>query len=152
MSKFRFFLLSVFTTAILAGCGGGSDNKTLSYSDFSSQANQICQDAEDQNKALGKTTTAAATPENGALVDKLVAIVQKQKDKLAGLKAPDQLKSSQDEFVSLADQQITIAKKASTAAKAKDQAGYVSAIKELQALSPKSNAAGSKLGAAACAK
>jgi hypothetical protein len=151
MTKNRLIFASAVLTIAIAGCGGGS-NKALSYSAFGKKADKICQDAENENKALGKTTTSEATPENGALIGKLVDIVQKQRDKIDGLNAPDQLKQPKDDFVSVTDQQIELAKKAGDAANAKDQPGYESAIKELQALSPKGNAAGSKLGAPACAK
>jgi hypothetical protein len=151
MHKNRLITASALVSLALAGCGGGDSNKKLSYSAFGKKADTICQDAEDQNKALGKTTTNEATSENGELIGKLVGIVQKQRDKIADLKAPEQLKASQDEFVSLTDQQIELAKTAQTAANAQDQPGYESAITKLQALSSEANAAGSKLGAAACA-
>jgi hypothetical protein len=136
----------------LAGCGGGGDdNKALSYSAFGKKAETICKDAEDQNKALGKTTTGEATPENAALIGKLRDIVQTQKDKLAALKAPDQLKAAQDEFIKVTDQQLTITKKLQAAGDAKDQAGYIAAAREVQALQPQQQAAGSQLGAPSCA-
>ena len=144
--------LAAVLALVFAGCGGGDDsNKKLSYSSFSTKANDICQKAEDENKALGKTTTADATPENGELIGKLVGIVEKQRDSLEDLKAPDQLAAAQDEFIKLTNQQIDLAKQAQTAAGAKDQTAYENAIKQLQALSGQANAAGSKLGAKACA-
>jgi predicted O-linked N-acetylglucosamine transferase (SPINDLY family) len=137
-----------------AGCGGGDggSNKTLSYSDFSKKANAICQKAEDDNKALGQSTTQEATPENGQLIGKLVNIVEKQRDDLEALKAPDRLEAAQDEFVSITNQQVDIAKEAQTAANEQDQKGYENAVKRLQALSGSANAAGSKLGAEACSR
>ena len=157
MTKNRFLPASAaaLVLAFAAGCGGGDDggsNKTLSYSDFGKQANDICQKAEDDNKALGQTTTQEATPENAQLIGKLVNIVEKQRDDLEELKAPDQLEAAQDEFVSITNQQVDIAKEAQTAASEEDQTGYTNAIKRLQALSGSANAAGSKLGAQACSR
>jgi hypothetical protein len=152
MHKNRIITASAVVTLALAGCGGGGDsNKKLSYSAFSSKANDICQKAEDDNKALGKTTTAEATPENGELIGKLVGFVEKQRDDLEDLNAPDQLEAAQEEFIKLTNQQIDIAKEAQTAANAKDQQGYENAITRLQALSSQANAAGEQLGAPACA-
>jgi hypothetical protein len=149
----RKALLAAAGAATLAvtGCGGGDSNKALSYSAFGTEANKICQDAEAKNKALGKTTTAEATPENGVLIGKLLDIVKKQRDDIKALKAPDQLTAARDAFVKVADEQIAVAEKAKTAANAKDQAGFVAAGKELQALTPQQRETGSKLGAAACA-
>ena len=157
MTKNRFLPASAAALVLAfaaAGCGGddGGSNKTLSYSDFSKKANDICQKAEDDNKALGQTTTEEATPENGQLIGKLVNIVEKQRDDLEELKAPDQLEAAKEEFVSITNQQVDIAKEAQTAANEEDQTSYENAIKRLQALSGSANAAGSQLGAAACAR
>lgn len=144
---------ALLTSAIaVVACGGGDSNKKLSYSGFGKAADKICQDAEDKNKELGETTTAEATPENGKLLGQIVDIVQEQRDDLDGLNAPDQLTGPRDEFVSIMDRQIEIAKKTEDAANVKDQEGFEAAAGELRALSPEANAAGSKLGAPACAK
>jgi hypothetical protein len=121
-------LVAVGAALVVAGCGGGSSNDTLSYSDFGTQASQICKDGTDAVNQLDKSadlTTFANT-------------IQPFVDKIKDLKAPDELSDAQDEFVSLSEEQID-------AAKAGD-------IKKLQELQPQSDAAGSKMGAPECAK
>src|SRR4051812_38906844 len=44
-------------TLAVAGCGGGDDNKALSYSDFSQQANDICKQANADTAALQQKFT-----------------------------------------------------------------------------------------------
>jgi hypothetical protein len=135
----------------VAGCGGGSSNKTLSYSDFGKQANEICKTVTVKTKATGsKLTGKVAT--DAPVYDELIPEVQKGRDDLAKLKPPDELKSHLDTFLSITDQQIANAKKAQTAAKGGDQAGYIAIIKATRPLQAQSNIEGSKLGAADCAK
>src|SRR3954451_9288260 len=135
----------------VAGCGGGDDNKTLSYSDFSQQANDICKKANTDNADLqSKFTGKAAT--DAPLYDQLIPAIQSARDDFAELKPPEELKADFDKFLSLTDQQIANAKKAQAQAKAGDQAGYIATIKATQPISQQSNLEGSKLGAADCAK
>jgi len=112
-----------------AGCGGGSSNDTLSYSDFGTQADQLCSQGEAAVKAanLGPSDLA-----------KFGQIIQPYVDRLKALKAPDELKSAQSDFVSISEQQIDAANKGDD--------------KTVESLSAQSDAAGSKMGAPACAK
>jgi hypothetical protein len=113
---------------VVAGCGGGSSNDTLSYSDFGSQADQICKDG---NEAVAKLDQSATLKDFGAAIQPYV-------DKIKDLKAPDELKAAQTQFVSISEQQIA-------AANAGD-------AKKLQELGPQSDQAGSQMGAPTCAK
>jgi hypothetical protein len=150
----RHGLKVVAAVAVLgvAGCGGDDDsNKTLSYSDFSNQANEICKDSNEKSAPLDSKFTGKAT-EDAALFDELIPQIEEARDEFAKLEPPEELKATFDGFLATTDQQIANAKKAQAAAKAGDQAGYVAIIKATQPLSEQSKVQGSQLGAAECAK
>ena len=134
-----------------AGCGGGDDNKTLSYSDFSKQANDICKQANDKNAGLNQKFTGKVETD-APLFDQLIPAIESARSDFGDLKPHDELKADYDKFLSITDQQIANAKKAQSQAKAGDQAGYIATLKATQPLQEQSNIEGSKLGAAECAK
>jgi hypothetical protein len=133
----------------VAGCGGGDSNKTLSYSDFSTKANDICKSSNAKSQGLsltGNLQTDAKT------LGKVIPEVESARAQFAKLKPPTELKADFDQFLSISDQQLANAKKAQAAAKAGDKAGFVAVLKATAPLQAQSHAAGSKLGAAECAK
>jgi hypothetical protein len=151
LNKFRLSALAAAVALVVAGCGGGSDNKTLSYSDFGKQANQICQDSNAETKPL--TDKLTGDPKNDVpILDQLVPKLEAAEGKFKDLKPPTELKADYDKFISVTDQQFAIIKKAQTAAKAGDKTTYVNDIKSLKPLSEQNKLAASKLGAAECAK
>src|SRR5882757_6539925 len=119
--RVQFCVLAVGGALLVAGCGSSNDN--LSYSDFGTQASQICKDG-----------TAALNGVND--IKQFGPKIQPFLDKIKALKAPDELKSAQSDFVSITEQQIA-------AANAGD-------AKKLQSLQGPSDAAGSKMGAPGC--
>jgi hypothetical protein len=127
MRKTFISLMAVGALLAVAGCGGGSSNDTLSYSDFGSQADQICKDGTDAVNKLPKSA-------NGS---DFADAIQPYVDKIKALKAPDELKSAQDDFVSISEEQAA--------------AGRAGDFKKVQSLGAASDAAGSKMGAPACA-
>lgn len=135
----------------VAGCGGGSDNKTLSYSDFGKKADAVCTQVNAKTDPIGSKLTGKADNDAQYYSQLIPAVEQGRKD-FADLKPPDELKSYYDTFLSVTDQQIAAAKKAEAAAKAGDQAGYITALQSAKPLQAQSNAAASKLGSAVCAK
>jgi hypothetical protein len=136
----------------VAGCGGDDDsNKALSYSDFSKQANEICQKVNDKTDPIGAKLTGKVETDAPVFAE-LIPEIQKGRDEFADLKPPEELKPTVDSFLAITDQQISQAKKAEAAAKAGDQAEYISIVKATQPLSARSKVEGSKLGAAECAK
>jgi hypothetical protein len=148
----RHGLKVVAAVAVLgvAGCGGGDDsNKTLSYSDFSNQANDICKSTNEKSAGLKLTGDPQA---DAAALDKAIPQVESALADFKKLNPPEELKSTFDQFLSISDQQLANAKKARDAAKAGDKAGEIQVLKETQPLDAQSKAAGSKLGAAECAK
>jgi hypothetical protein len=148
----RHGLKVVAAVAVLgvAGCGGSDDsNKTLSYSDFSKQANEICKTANDKSAGAKLTNDLKA---NAAVLDQQIPNVESALADFKKLNPPDELKPDFDKFLSISEQQLASAKKARDAAKAGDQTGFVAALKAAVPLQAQSHEAGSKLGAAECAK
>jgi hypothetical protein len=151
MIKHGLKVVAVAAALGVAGCGGGDDNKTLSYSDFGKKADEVCTEVNTKTDAIGQKLTGKA--ENDApLYDQLIPAVEQGRKDFADLKPPEELQADYDKFLSVTDQQIANAKKAQAAAKAGDQAGYIAIVKSTQPLQAQSNAAASKLGAAVCAK
>jgi hypothetical protein len=153
LTKFRLAAAAATAALAFAGCGGASDNKTLSYSDFGKQADQICADSKAPIKAI--TSKLNGDPAHDSAVwDELVTKLNEVNGKFTALKPPSELKADFDKFNSLTSQQIDLAKKAQAAAKAGDKAAYQATVKSLQGsnLDQESNTVASKLGAAECAK
>lgn len=149
MTKNGLKVVAAVAVLGVAGCGGGSSNKTLSYSDFSKQANDICKSSNDKSKGFNLTGNAKT---DAPLFDKVIPQVESARADFAKLKPPSELKSDFDQFLSVSDQQLANAKKAQTAAKAGDQAGYIAILRATAPLQKQSHIEGSKLGAAECAK
>jgi hypothetical protein len=135
----------------VAGCGGGDDNKTLSYSDFGKKADEVCTQVNAKTDPIGAKLTGKVA-NDAPLYPQLIAAVEQGRKDFADLKPPDELKADYDKFLSVTDQQIANAKKAEAAAKAGNQAEYIAIVKSTQPLQEQSNAAASKLGSAVCAK
>src|SRR3954469_20380783 len=135
----------------VAGCGGGDDNKTLSYSDFSQQANDICKSANDKVASLDQKLSGRAATD-APVYDTLIPELESARNDISKLKPPEELQADFDKFVAITGRQLEAAKKAQTQAKAGNQVAYIATIKATQPLSKQSNLLGSKLGAAECAK
>ena len=149
MKKAQLTGVAALVVLGVAGCGGGSSNKTLSYSDFGTQASAICKAENPKVKAASAGITGQATTD-APVYDKLIPALESATGKLEALKPPDKLKSTFDQVKALDAQQIAGAKKAQAQAKAGDQAGYVATLKSLQPISQQSDLLASKLGAAGC--
>jgi hypothetical protein len=147
----RKALMTVAAAAVLgaAGCGGDDSNKTLSYSDFSNQANEICKSSNEKSAGAKLTNDLQA---DATVLDEQIPNVESALADFKELNPPEELKADFDRFVSISEQQLANAKKARDAAKAGDKAGFVAALKATAPLQSQSHEAGSKLGAAECAK
>jgi hypothetical protein len=149
LNKARLMGVAALVALGVAGCGGGSSNKTLSYSDFGTQASAICKTENPKVKAASSGLTGQAKTD-AAVYDKLIPALESATSKLEALKPPAKLQSTFDQLKTLDAQQIAAAKKAQTQAKAGDQAGYVATIKSIKPLSQQSDLLASKLGASGC--
>lgn len=145
------FVMVVAAAALgVAGCGGGGgSNKTLSYSDFSTQANDICKSSNEKSAGANLTNDLKA---DATVLDQQIPNVESALADFKKLNPPDELKPDFDKFLSISDQQLANAKKARDAAKAGDKAGFIAALKATAPLQAQSHEEGSKLGAAECAK
>jgi PHD/YefM family antitoxin component YafN of YafNO toxin-antitoxin module len=151
MIKHGLMALAASAALAVAGCGGGDDNKTLSYSDFGKKADEVCTQVNAKTDPIGSKLTGKVDNDAQYYSQLIPAVEQGRKD-FADLKPPSELKADYDKFLSITDQQIANAKKAEAAAKAGNQAEYIAILKATQPLQQESNAAASKLGAAVCAK
>lgn len=134
----------------VAGCGGSS-NKSLSYSDFGTKANDVCKSETVKIDAVSHKLTGKATTD-APVYDQLIPLLQAASDKFKALKPPDALKPDFDKFNANTGQQVTIAKEAQTAAKTGNDAAYRAVLLQLKPLGTENKLTGSKLGAADCAK
>jgi hypothetical protein len=133
-----------------AGCGGGDDsNKALSYSEFGTEANEICKSTNDEIEALSGDLTGKAKTD-GPILDEIVPKQEAAVSDFKELNPPEELEPSFDQFNSISDQQVAAAKEAQAAATGGDQAAYQAAIQKLEPLSKQSDEAASKLGAQEC--
>jgi hypothetical protein len=152
LTKLRLFAVAAVAALAVAGCGGGDDsNKTLSYSDFGTQASDICTSANPDIKTTSSKLTGKASSD-AAVYDELIPKLEAASAKFKALKPPAELKADFDRFNSITDQQVALGKKAQAAAKSGDQQAYVAVLKELKAspLDAQSDEAASKLGAGGC--
>ena len=153
MTKFRLIAAAAVAALAIAGCGGGDkSNKSQGYSDFSAAANKVCNDANPDIKATTSKLTGKAT-EDSPVFDELVPKLEDAAAKFKALKPPKELKADFDQFNSVTEQQIALAKKAQQAAKSGDQAAYVQVLKEIKAaksLDQQGDLAASKMGAGDC--
>ena len=151
MIKLRLFAAAAVAAGVVAGCGGGDSNKTLSYSDMSAQANQICNDVNPEIKSLSQKLTGKASTD-APVLDQIIPKLDDAIGRFKGLKPPDELKPDYDRFISTSEAQIALDKKALGAAKSGDQKAYEAALKEIKAsdLDSQNDEAASKLGAKAC--
>jgi hypothetical protein len=151
--------LAVAMMALVA-CGGSdkksdstaasSSNKALSYSDFGKQADALCASISAETDPVGEKLTGQADGD-APVWKKVIPILKAANPKFKQLKPPTELQAAFDEFNSVNDQQLAKFAEAQTLAEAQDQAGYETVLQELRALSTQSDAAGSALGAPACA-
>ena len=150
MRVLRLLVPIAGSLALLTGCGGSS-NRRLSYSAFSSAADAICKGAGVQSAAAG-SLTATASGANAEVLDKVIAAMRDGVTKLKALEGAPGLESARDTLVNDLDQQLSLGQAASNDARSGNQAGYVSAATEVAALSQQANVDGSRLGAPDCAK
>jgi hypothetical protein len=154
VNHFRATAGTALVALALAGCGGGSDsgssNKELSYSEFVKQANTICKEERAKSEATAQKLTGQSAQDKNVwpgLVDQL----RSGYDRFEQLDPPEELQQDFDRFNAAHQETLTLAEEAKAAADQGDEEAYAHAFKRLQD-APNAAAAGSKLGAAECAK
>lgn len=95
-------MVAIGATALIAGCGGGSDS--LSADEFRTQADAICADTDRQIDALTEPTAA---DQFLPFLREGLPIQQAQLDRLRDLEPPEELSGDFDAAIGLLEQQIT---------------------------------------------
>ena len=93
----RVAIAVLAATAALAGCGGGG---AMSAADYRKAASKICDDANRHAAAVGQPRNLAALR---GYLDRTLAIVQDDTDRLRALHPPDNLKSGHQEALKAQD-------------------------------------------------
>lgn len=142
-------LVALGAIALIAGCGGGSDDSSLSADEFRSQADAICADTDRQVDALTEPTSA-----DGVLpfLRQGLPIQQAQLEKLRGLDPPDELQSDFDEALGLLEQQTeTITSAADRIEAGEDAEAVIGEIDgEIDSLGDQADAKAKELGLTVC--
>ncbi len=148
MNRLTIVALPVALAAVLAaGCGGGG-SKTLSKEEYGTQLNQICADYNAKVKEIGEPNTVSELADKGP---QLVDEFDKAIGKAEKLKAPDELKSTSDQFISKSKDLESTLKDIVDAAKANDAAKIQQLGTTASTLSNETDALGKQLAAPACA-
>ncbi|MEA2450492.1 MAG: hypothetical protein QOG63_2424 [Thermoleophilaceae bacterium] len=154
MTHFRATAGTVLLTLALAGCGGsstGSSNQELSYSEFAKQANAICKEERAKTEASVKKLTGQSAHDK-AVWPSLLDQLRSGYDRFEKLNPPEELQPDFDRFNAAHQETLTLAEEAGAAADQGDEESYAHAFKALQDRPNSAATAGSKLGAAECAK
>jgi hypothetical protein len=135
---------------VVAGCGGGDDNKSLSYSDYGKKLDEICSKQNPKIKPLGDKLTG--DPANDAPVyDDIIPILEDTNSQLNDVgDPPDELKADADRLKADSAKQLDLAKQAQEQAKAGDKGAYIATVKQISATGKDADLASSKLGSKVC--
>ena len=148
----RKLVMAVAAAAALtaAGCGGGDDNKSLSYSDYGKKLDEICAKQNPKIKPLGNKLNG--DPANDAPVyDEIIPVLEDTDNQLGDVgDPPDELKADADRLKADSAKQLDLAKQAQTQAKAGDKTAYLATVKQISATGKDADLASSKLGAKVC--
>ena len=131
---------------LLAGCGGGGDNR-LSREEFESQANAICAKYQKQLDALGTPSSVEEIPD---LVEQALAILNKEVAEIAALNPPTDMQTEFDAMIEASNNTKAAANDLSQAARDGDQAAVQKALEEGNAASDKADQIATQLGLDSC--
>jgi len=151
ISPTRVTPLALTALAITAvGCGGGGGGgKTLSKSEFQTQANAICKKFNTEVDKLGAPSNFEEIP---AFTDKALALSDDALDKLGDLNPPKEFQDDWDQWLEYGSQLHDTADELKSAAKNKDQEALKAAGEKADARDKKSDPIAVKLGLPACAQ
>lgn len=141
--------LGALVVVLLSGCGGGGKKgPELTRAQYVADLNKLCTSANRQVAALRLTTDIATWKQNGPRAYK---IAKQTVDGFKALTPPDALRDAADAHNRASSQVVEAVKDASDAARTGDRKKFDDAISRQQNFGLRSNAAASKIGAAACA-
>ncbi len=141
--------IGLVSAALLAGCGGGGDDKRLSKADFVKKGNEICTRYSAEGKKLGSPNSLADLP---SYVDKTVALFDKQLAEMRDLKPPKDLQGDYDKMLATGDDARKALVDVKAAAEAKDEKKITEIGNQASAKNKESNALATKIGLTECAK
>jgi hypothetical protein len=125
----RFLVLAVVGT-VLAGCGGGEDER-LTRDEWIASADAICADANRELNALAEPTTPTELAE---LTSQAVDISERQLDRLRDLRPPEEAEEDYGTMLDLTQEQIEAARGIVEAAESRDAAAVEELLGDVQAL------------------
>ena len=122
----------------------------MSQSEFVSQANAACKEANDKIVAL--KAPAATLSAQAAAIAQEVGILTDTVGTLSAITPPTDLQSEYSQWLAAVKAQVKVATQLGAAAKANDTAKAQALAQQLQASDKKLNSAASDLGLTECAK
>jgi hypothetical protein len=149
-----------------AGCGGGSSTSTtgasgasgasgstpLSQSDFVSQANAVCKEANDKVAALKAPTATSSIQDQIPSLEQNIAIGNDLYTKLSAITPPSDLQAKYAAYLSDGKGQIALANQVLDAAKANDTSKVQQIAAKINAGNAQNNSEAKALGLTECAK
>ena len=144
----RKALPAVLLVALVAGCGGGGQKKTLTPAQYVSALDTLCLSANKQVATLKLTTSIETWKKNGEHAAKIVKQTVKG---FGALTRPDSLRAAAARYDSASEQIATAVQDAADAAQNGDTKKFDEALSRQANFGQKSNAAAAEIGAKACA-
>jgi len=117
-----------------------------------SQANSICQDANEQIQALEPPPDNASVTDVVPFLTQGFAIAREASDKLEALTPPSELQSERDKLVANVQKETTLTEQAIAAAKDNDAAKVQSLSQQLDTFDRQDHQISSSIGLTECAK
>ena len=143
--RLRALALAV-CVAVLAGCGGGEDER-LTREEWIASADTICADANRELDALAEPTTPAELAE---LTSEAVEISERQLERLRDLRPPEGAEDDYATMLDLTEEQIGAARGIVEAAESRDAAAVEELLSEVQALGDEAGVLAAEYGFEEC--
>jgi len=140
-------VLGILIAVLTPGC---SVDGALSKEQYVSKLNAMCEDFSKKEKEIGEPQTLADLVEKGPRI--LDTFEEAIADKVANLKAPDEIADQTDRLIDLADQQRDVIGGLIDTAKSNDVAKVQELVSKNEALNKESRSITRELGAEACAE
>lgn len=140
-------LAASVAAALVAGCGGGGGDESLSPAEFRQQADAICAKYQGQLDALAQPSSLAELKD---FVGKAVPIIENGVADLDTLEPPDELADKWNRAMEINRQQLEIVHDLQDAVEAGDQAKIPDLIQRGNAASAQSTRLARELGLEKC--
>jgi len=138
---------AIGVAVLIAACGGGGGDQTLSADEFRKQADSICTEYEGR---IGDLQSPSSLDELPDFVDEVIPIIEEGNAKLADLNPPEELASDWDRAMELQDQNLEVAHDLQDAIHDNDTAKVQELLTKLNETDAQSNAIARKIGLEDC--